>query len=44
LIIIDTLETYAGKLPPVQRKKVVYWATDKKEFLITNFKLLNPRL
>ena len=44
LIIIETLETYAGKLPPVQRKKVVYWATDKKEFLITNFKLLNPRL
>jgi hypothetical protein len=44
LIIIETLETYAGKLPSVQRKKVVHWAADKKEFLITNFKLLNPRL
>jgi len=44
LIIIESLETYAGKLPPVQRKKVIDWATDKKEYLLMNFNLLNPRL
>ncbi len=44
LIIIETLGTYTGKLPTPQRKKVVDWAMDKKEFLMTNFKLLNPRL
>lgn len=44
LIIIESLETYAGKLPPAQRKKVVDWASDKREYLVNNFKLLNPRL
>lgn len=44
LIVIDTLETYAGKLPTPQRKKVVDWAKTKKKFLLENFKLLNPRL
>lgn len=44
LIVIDTLETYAGHLPPTQRKKVIKWVKDKKEFLTTNFKILNPRL
>lgn len=44
LIIIESLETYAGKLPAVQRKKVIGWAFDKKEFLRRNFELLNPKL
>lgn len=44
LILIETLETYAGKLPNVQRKKVIDWAIDKRDFLGKNFKLLNPRL
>ena len=44
LIIIESLETYAGKFPNAQRKKVIDWAIDKREFLGKNFKLLNPRL
>ena len=44
LIVIETLETYVGSLPKVQRKKVIKWAEEKKEFLAANFKLLNPRL
>jgi len=44
LIIIGTLKTYAGQLPKIQRKKVIEWAIQKKEFLLTNFKRLNPRL
>jgi len=44
LIVIDSLETYAGKLPTIQRKKVIEWAIDKKDFLLENFKRLNPRL
>jgi hypothetical protein len=44
LIEIESLETYAGKLPTVQRKKVIDWAKDKKDFLLENFKRLNPRL
>lgn len=44
LIIIGNLETYAGKIPAPQRKKVINWASEKKEFLLNNFKRLNPRL
>lgn len=44
LIIIESLKTYAGKLPTAKRKKVIDWAIDKREFLANNFKLLNPRL
>lgn len=44
LIIIDSLETYQGKLPIVQRKKVIGWAKDRKDILLENFKRLNPRL
>ena len=44
LIVIESLETYAGKLPIVQRKKVIEWAKNKKELLLENFKRLNPRL
>jgi len=44
LIEIETLNTYAGKLPAKQRKKVIDWAKEHKEFLMTNFKRLNPTL
>ena len=44
LIVIETLETYAGYVPSAQRKKVIRWATTQKELLLENFKRLNPRL
>lgn len=44
LIIIESLDTYAGRLPKNQRDKVIDWAEDKKEFLLENFKRLNSRL
>ncbi|WP_158858595.1 DUF4160 domain-containing protein [Lunatibacter salilacus] len=44
LIEIETLETYAGKIPKVQRKKVIDWAADNKQFLLDIFNQLNPRL
>lgn len=44
LIEIETLKTYAGRLPKVQRKKVTDWAAGKKEFLSGIFKQLNPGL
>jgi hypothetical protein len=44
LIVIRTLETYAGKIPAAQRKKVIAWAEKSKALLLDNFKRLNPRL
>lgn len=44
LIEIETLKTYAGKLPSNKRKKVVSWATENKKVLADNFKRLNPNL
>jgi hypothetical protein len=44
LIEIESLETYAGNIPRIQRKKVVDWASDNKQFLLDIFKQLNPRL
>ena len=44
LIEIRTLLIYAGNLPKPQRKKVIEWAETKQEFLMQNFKRLNPRL
>lgn len=44
LIEIKTLDTYAGFLPKAQRTKVIDWAQEKHEFLLQNFKRLNPRL
>lgn len=44
LIEIETLETYAGKIPNNKRKKVVNWAKDNKQILSENFKRLNPDL
>jgi hypothetical protein len=44
LIEIETLETYAGNIPRIQRKKVTEWAGDNKQFLLDIFNQLNPRL
>ncbi|WP_106134019.1 DUF4160 domain-containing protein [Mongoliibacter ruber] len=44
LIVIETLETYAGSLPKVQRKKVKDWAKENRQFLLDIFNQLNPRL
>ncbi len=44
LIEIRTLTTYIGNLPKVQRNKVIKWAKTKQEYLMQNFKRLNPRL
>ncbi|ASB50392.1 hypothetical protein CDL62_15185 [Alkalitalea saponilacus] len=44
LIEIETLETYAGNIPRMQRKKVIDWAGDNKQFLLDIFNQLNPRL
>ncbi|WP_372948115.1 DUF4160 domain-containing protein [Mariniphaga sp.] len=44
LIEIESLKTYVGKIPCVQRKKVTDWAKGNKEYLLEVFKQLNPRL
>ena len=43
LKVIETLETYAGKLPKVQKRKVLDWAAKNKQFLLQIFNTLNPR-
>jgi hypothetical protein len=43
LIVIETLETYAGKLPKTQRRKVVEWAEQRKEWLLNIFNKLNSK-
>ncbi len=35
VIVIETLETYEGRLPKIQRKKVVAWAQANKAYLLT---------
>ena len=42
LIVIETLETYAGGLPKTQRRKVVAWAANHKDWLLSVFNQLNP--
>lgn len=46
LIDIQTLQTYAGELPPRQYKQVIKWADEPtvKVFLLENFYRLNPNL
>jgi hypothetical protein len=44
LIEIETLNTYIGKIPGTQRKKVMEWAEDNKDYLMGIFKQLNPKL
>lgn len=44
LIEIMSLKTYIGMIPAVQRKKVINWAAENKDYLMGIFKQLNPRL
>lgn len=44
LIEIKTFTTYAGNLPKVQRNKVIEWAKANQDYLMENFKRLNPKL
>jgi len=46
LIEIESLNTYIGKIPVAQRKKVTDCAKNKnnKDYLMGIFKQLNPRL
>lgn len=44
LIEIVSLKTYIGKIPAAQRKKVINWAAENKDYLMGIFKQLNPRL
>ena len=44
LIEIETLKTYAGKIPANKRKKIIYWAKKQKHVLLENFKRLNPHI
>lgn len=43
LIIIETLETYKGSIPPAQYRQIIDWAKNNQDFLMNNFKLLNKR-
>jgi len=43
LIIIDSLETYSGSLPKKQRKKVIDWAKENKDYLNKKWKEYNPQ-
>ena len=46
LIVIETLETYAGSMPAKRHKVVLNWAKGNgvRAFLLENFKRLNPNL
>lgn len=44
LIEIESLNTFVGKVPAAQRKKIISWAKDKQDYLMGIFKQLNPRL
>lgn len=41
LIEIKTLETYRGKLPVKQRKKVIIWAKINQDFLLEKWNEFN---
>lgn len=43
LIVIETLETYAGELPKAQRAKVIDWAEKNSSYLMVTFNKLNPQ-
>lgn len=43
LIVIETLETYAGRLPKAHRKKVTEWASQHQNYLSRLFNQLNPK-
>ncbi|MGV8136572.1 MAG: DUF4160 domain-containing protein [Mangrovibacterium sp.] len=44
LIEIESLNTYVGKVPVAQKKKVMDWARNNQDYLMGIFKQLNPGL
>jgi len=42
LIEIKTLQTYRGKLPNKQRKRVMKWARENQNFLLSKWNKFNP--
>ena len=43
LIEINTLETYRGKLPNRQRKRVIEWAKENQDYLRQKWTEFNPK-
>ncbi|MEM6768431.1 MAG: DUF4160 domain-containing protein [Bacteroidota bacterium] len=43
LIEIESLETFSGKIPIKQRRKVIQWATQNREFLMKKWIQFNPK-
>jgi len=43
LIEINTLETYRGKLPNRQRKRVIEWAKENQDYLRQKWAEFNPK-
>ncbi len=41
LIVIRTLQTYAGHIPLTQRKKVIPWASQNIDFLMKEWNKFN---
>ncbi|GAB5466227.1 MAG: hypothetical protein Kapaf2KO_16630 [Candidatus Kapaibacteriales bacterium] len=44
LLTIETLEIYAGSLPPKQMKKSLDWLKENQDWALTVFFELNPEL
>lgn len=42
LIEIRSLETYSGKFPKSQRKKIIDWASSNQDYLMRRWEELNP--
>ena len=42
LIEINTLNTYTGSIPKTQRKKVINWASNNKDYLEAKWNEFNP--
>ena len=42
LIEIETMNSYKGRIPTKQRKKVIKWASDNKQFLLDKWAEFNP--
>ena len=42
LIEINTLNTYTGSIPKTQRKKVINWVSNNKDYLVAKWNEFNP--
>ena len=42
LIIIENLKTYSGILPTSQRKKVIKWVEENRDYVIEKWNEYNP--